>query len=103
MRVPRVRPNEKKTTMSTMNEWGPFTPGLDPCELKARLRSLAAIVRLNLGRDGDLVARMVWCAEQGAVTLDALHAAIERLPAIPKRRIWASYAALTRPQAPCNP
>ena len=56
-----------------------------------------------LGRDGDLVARMVWCAEQGAVTLDALHAAIERLPAIPKRRIWASYAALTRPQAPCNP
>lgn len=87
--------------MSTMNEWGPFTPRLDPCELTARLRSLAAIVRLNLGRDGDLLAQMVWCAEQGAVTIDTLHAAIERLPAIPKRRIWASYAGLTKAAAPC--
>lgn len=88
--------------MTDMDRWGPFVLGLDACELRARLRSLAAIVRLSMGRDGDLLARMVRCAEEGAVTLEALHDAIERLPSIPRRRIWGAYAGLTKPQAPCE-
>lgn len=87
--------------MTSLDRWGPFALDLDPCELRARLRSLAAIVRLSLGRDGDLLARMVHCAEHGVVSLEALHTAIERLPSISRRRIWAAYAGLTKPAPPC--
>ena len=87
--------------MTPADQSGPFALDLDPCELRARLRSLAAIVRLSLGRDGDLLARMIRCAEEGAVTLEALNAALERLPSIPRRRIWAAYAGLTIRAAPC--
>ena len=87
--------------MTTMDRWGPFVPDLDPCELRARLRSLAAIVRLLLGRDGDLLTRMLQCAETGHVSLDAVNAAINRLPSIPLRKILGTYAGLTKPAAPC--
>ena len=100
--IQQIENISKVEKMTTIDGWGPFVPALDPGELRARLRSLAAIIRLSLGRDGDLLARMVRCAEEGVVTLEALHNAIERLPSIPRRRIWAAYAGLTKPAAPCT-
>ena len=94
-------PTKKIPTMKSSDRWGPFAPGLDVCELRARLRSLRAIVRLLLGRDGDAIDRMLHCAESGNANLDAVVAAINRLPTIPLRKILATYAALTRPADPC--
>lgn len=88
--------------MTPADHWGPFVPDLDPCERRARLRSLRAIVRIHLGPRGDLLGRALHCAETGAVSLDAVSAAINRLPAIPLRQILASYAALVKPAAPCG-
>lgn len=88
--------------MQPADTWGPFEVGLDDCERMARLRSLRAITRLLLGRDGDLLARMLQCAESGHVSLDAVNAALNRLPSIPLRKILGTYAALTKPAAPCN-
>lgn len=87
--------------MTTMDRWGPFALDIDPCERRARLRSLRAIVRMLLGPRGDLLARAIHCAEEGMVGLDVLHGALSRLPSLDYRKVLASYAALTRPAAPC--
>lgn len=87
--------------MTEIDRWGPFSPGITDCERIARLRSLRAIVRLLLGPRGDVLARAVQCAEDGAVSLDALHRALSRLPSLDRRKVLASYAALTKPAAPC--
>lgn len=87
--------------MQPVDQWGPFAPDLDPCERRARLRSLRAIVRMNLGPRGTLLDRALHCAEEGAVSLDTLHGVLSRLPSLDFRRVVASYAALTRPVEPC--
>ncbi len=84
-----------------MDQWGPFALDLDPCERRARLRSLRAVVRLLLGPRGDMLERALHCAEGGAVALDAVLSALNRLPSLDLRKVLASYAALTKPQAPC--
>lgn len=88
--------------MTNMDRWGPFSAGITDCERTARLRSLRAIVRLLLGPRGDVLATAVQCAEEGAVSLDALHRALSRLPSLDRRRVLASYAAVTKPAAPCT-
>lgn len=87
--------------MTAMDQWGPFALDLDPCERRARLRSLRAIVRLLLGSRGDVLERAMHCAEDGAVALDVVLSALNRLPSLDLRKVLASYAALTKPQAPC--
>lgn len=89
--------------MTTMDQWGPFASGITDCERTARLRSLRAIVRLLLGSRGDVLARALQCAEEGAISLDALHRALSRLPSLDHRKVLASYAALTKPAEPCAP
>lgn len=87
--------------MTDMDRWGPFALGITDCERTARLRSLRAIVRMLLGERGDVLARALHCAEEGAVSLDALHRALSRLPSLDYRKVLASYAALAKPAAPC--
>lgn len=87
--------------MTDLDRWGPWASGISDCERLARLRSLRAIVRLLLGPRGDVLARAIHCAEEGAVGLDTLHGALSRLPSLDYRKVLASYAALTRPAAPC--
>lgn len=84
-----------------MDQWGPFAPGLDACERRARLRSLRAIVRLHLGPRGDALARMLECAEALPELLVSAVEAINRLASLDRRRVLASYAGLTKPAAPC--
>lgn len=83
------------------DSWGPFDPSIDPCERRARLRSLRAIIRLLLGSRGDLLARALECAEHGHVALEAVLRGLNRLPSLDYRKVLASYAALTKPAAPC--
>lgn len=87
--------------MDNLDRCGPWASDIDQCERRARLRSLRAIVRLLLGPRGDVLARAIHCAEEGAVSLDTLHAALSRLPSLDYRKVLASYAGLTRPAAPC--
>ena len=90
-----------RNDMAPADQWGPFVPDIDPCERRARLRSLRAIVRLLLGSRGDVLARALHCAEEGAVSIDTLHRTLSRLPSLDYRKVLASYAALTKPAAPC--
>lgn len=87
--------------MTSTDEWGPFDPAIDDCERRARLRSLRAIARMHLGPRGDVLDRALRCAETGAVSTEALHDVLTRLPSLDRRKVLASYAALTRPTEPC--
>jgi hypothetical protein len=87
--------------MTDIDRWGPWAAGIDDCERRARLRSLRAIVRMHLGPRGAILERALHCAETGAVSLEALHGILSRLPSLDLRKVLASYAALTRPVEPC--
>jgi hypothetical protein len=63
---------------------------------------LRAIVHLLLGRRGDVLERAIECAEESAIDLDLLHAALSRLPSLDYRKVLASYAAISRPSQPCG-
>jgi hypothetical protein len=79
--------------------WGPFAPGLDAAELRARLRSLRQTARLLAGpRAADLCRRLAE-AETDPAALEPACRAIDALAATDRRQILASYAALTRPAA----
>lgn len=87
--------------MKPANTWGPFALDIDPCERRARLRSLRAVARMRLGPRGDFLDEALRCAEIGAVSHETLHNVLARLPSLDFRRVLASYAALTRPAEPC--
>lgn len=79
------------------DRWGPFSAGLDPAERVARCRGLAAVIHLIAGPRGAEAVRLLRSAETNPATLSAAAAAINALPTIDKRHVWASYAALSRP------
>lgn len=89
----------------TADSWGPFALNIEPGERIARLRCLTAVAHLSCGpRSVDLVASLRAAEADVAVLPDAL-AALNRLAPLDRRRIWASYAALTAPTRPrgCGP
>jgi hypothetical protein len=73
--------------------FGPFLPDLDPAERLARIRALRAIALTFAWRYPDLIDSL-HDAESEPTALQATHLMFERLPAIPKRRILATYANL---------
>lgn len=87
--------------MTSANHWGPFDPAITDCERLARLRGLRAIVRLVTGPRGESVTRALRCAEDDVSFLDHAMAALERLAALDKRKIWSSYLGLIAPTPPC--
>lgn len=64
----------------------------EPAELRARLRALQGIARVFAGPHAELVAALR-AAEDDAARLQACDAALARLPAIPRRRVLATFAA----------
>lgn len=77
--------------------WGPFRPNLDPAERKARLRCLRAVAHLTTGpRVQDLVDLLAQAEREPAAIEPALRA-LNRLAALDRRHVLASYAALNRP------
>ena len=80
--------------------FGPWAPGLDQAELRARLRSFRAIARLTAGPRATVLVDLLAKAEQDPAALVPAADALDRLEPVDRRRILASYAALgTRAQA----
>lgn len=82
------------------DQWGPFASNIESGERIARLRCLTAIAHLSCGpRSVELVALLKTAEADVAGLPDAL-AELNRLAPLDRRRIWASYAALTAPTRP---
>jgi len=80
-----------------LDKWGPFAPAIDPAERVARCRGLEAVVHLVSGPEGNEAVRLLRTAERDPSALTDAARAINALPALTKRHIWASYAAVTKP------
>lgn len=79
------------------DRWGPFADGIEPGERLARLRVLRAIAHLLLGRRGEALADMLRRAEADPAALAPAVAEINRLAALDRRHVLASFASLRRP------
>jgi len=79
------------------DHFGPWVPGLSDGERQARWRSLAALAMVFLGPLHPLVRTCV-AAEGDPVAADTAWAILEGLPALRKRRLLATYAALSTPK-----
>lgn len=73
--------------------YGSWATGLNPAERLARLRSLRAITRAYLGPRGQQLADCLHRAESDDAAL------IPALDALDRRRVLASFASLSRPDA----
>lgn len=81
------------------DQWGPFAPGIEAAELRARLRSLRQTARLLIGPRGAELCRWLAQAETDPAALEPACRALDALAANDRRQILASYAALARSAA----
>lgn len=81
------------------DQWGPFAPGIEPAELRARLRSLRQTARLLIGPRSADFCHWLARAETDLAALEPACHALDALAATDRRQILASYAALTRSAA----
>lgn len=81
------------------DQWGPFAPGIEPAEQRARLRALRQTARLLIGPRGRGLCRLLAEAETDPASLEPACHALNALAANDRRQILASYAALTRSAA----
>lgn len=88
--------------MDRMKEWGPWRPGIDPCERRAQLRGLRAITRLYLGPRGADLCDALACAENDGTALGRAMAALDRLASLDRRKVLGSFAEIMGPPAPCT-
>lgn len=79
------------------DQWGPFAPGLEAAEFRARLRALRAIAHLCLGPRGEHLTETLRLSEHDADRLPAALAAIDALASLDRRRVLATFARLHRP------
>ncbi|MEI7606641.1 MAG: hypothetical protein WCJ64_04585 [Rhodospirillaceae bacterium] len=82
--------------ISAADAWGPFADGIDDAERLARLRSLRALALVHCGPHGDVLRVALRAAETKPEALAIALEAINGLPAVPRRHLLASYAALDR-------
>ena len=82
--------------IAPLDRWGPFADRLEAPERVARCRCLRAIVHLTTGPRGEEAARLLHLAERDAAVLAEAAKALNALQALDKRRIWATYATLSR-------
>lgn len=87
------------STIAPADRWAPFNFAASPAERLAGLRSLRLAIRLHTGPRGAAVERLLQVAEQcpdDTILAEALRQ-LGKLDALDKRKVWASYAALTKP------
>lgn len=87
--------------MKAMETWGPFAPGLDDCERRARLRTLRGIARVLAGPRSAALCDALACCETNAAHLPRAASALNKLASLDVRRIVASYGATLSVPAPC--
>jgi hypothetical protein len=80
--------------MSTEYQYGPWSPTIDPLEQGKQLRSLCAIAHLQLGPNHPLTPALR-AAEDSQEALDLAYGLVEALPALTRRRLLSSFAAVT--------
>jgi hypothetical protein len=77
--------------------YGPFAKGPDPIERARKLMCFAGITACHLGSGHPLVSELR-LAETDDAALEHAFEMFEELPALPKRRVIATYAAVMQPQ-----
>jgi hypothetical protein len=83
------------------NKWGPFVPKIGATERIARLRSLRAL-SLVFCRGATELHEMLQLAEHDPHQFRLAQAELNKLPALPLRRLLASYADLAATQPKPN-
>ena len=78
--------------------FGPWCEDIGAAEWLARMRELRALVYL-LAPNSPLVAAETAAETGDQAALDAALAELDRLPALPRRRILGTYAALRSPNS----
>ncbi|HJU20602.1 MAG TPA: hypothetical protein VJ770_29485 [Stellaceae bacterium] len=81
---------------STSPGYGPWIPGIDPAERMAATRELRVLSHLLCGPGHPLTAALA-AAVTDPAALDRAVAELYRLPALTRRRLLATAAALWRP------
>jgi hypothetical protein len=76
--------------------WGPWAPNLPEPERIGRLRSLQTLVRVFAGPDHPFAAALA-NAETDPAAAAAAWTALNTVPAVPRRKILATFAAVNRP------
>jgi hypothetical protein len=74
--------------------WGPWTPNLPEPERIGRLRSLQTLVCVFAGPDHPFAAALANAETDPAA---AAWTALNTVPAVPRRKILATFAAVNRP------
>lgn len=82
--------------IAAIDRWGPFADGIDNAERLARLRALRAITHLCAGPRGERLATELQRAEHDVSRLPAALAEIDRLAALDRRQVLASFARVHR-------
>ncbi len=87
------------------DRFGPWTPGIDPAERLARLRSMAALAKALAGPAAAPLIEELHRAEQGEDGADeAALAALDRLPPRIRRNLLSSFQAANpvQPRPPAD-
>jgi hypothetical protein len=79
--------------MSIEYQYGPFSPAIDAVERGKQLRALCAISHLQLGPNHPLTPALR-AAENGQEELELAYGLVEALPALTRRRLLSSFAAI---------
>jgi hypothetical protein len=90
--TPEAKPSAEK--------YGPFRADRDPVERRCQLRSMGTVAHMLFGVNCELV-RFLRAAEDGdAVALSRAYDAVEALAPLHRRRLLATFSAVTWPHAP---
>jgi hypothetical protein len=87
---------------SSAGPFGPWSPTCDRIERGKQLRTLASIAYLRLGPRHPLVAELR-AAEHDPMALVRAQDLVDALPPLPRRRLIATFSAITWPAQPKKP
>lgn len=79
---------------SDTGNWGPWSPQIDAAERVARLRALRAFVQAFYGTLHPLNKALYFAESLETADLDAAARELELLPALSRRKILSTYAAM---------
>lgn len=79
--------------------FGPWRPGIDAAERRARCRSMRAVAGLLAGPRADDLCAALLAAETNPGALDLAAVELDRLAPLDMRRVLASYGARAKPPA----
>ncbi|WP_375460583.1 hypothetical protein [uncultured Enterovirga sp.] len=85
--------------------WGPFVPGIDAAERKARLRSLRALVKVLAGprgHDANLALLRAEITDGDSDVLRDAHAEFGRLSPLDRRRVLSTYQDIQEGSFQCR-